>query len=180
MLLTPATLQRLTKREIPICILFNRAIRYAMLKRLFIIVSRLGNGVFWYTLMLLLPLIYGKAGGKVGFLMAITGVLNLLIYRSLKTTTLRERPFECEGSISLGTAPLDKYSFPSGHTMHAIGFSVVLLAYYPIWAWIVGPFCILVALSRVTLGLHYPSDVFVGAILGGSIASLVLHAASMV
>ena len=65
---------------------------------------------------------------------------------------------------------LDLYSFPSGHTMHAVGFTAVLLAYYPTIGILIAPFALLVASSRLVLGLHYPSDVIVGALIGGSVA----------
>lgn len=53
-------------------------------------------------------------------------------------------------------APLDEFSFPSGHTLHAVAFSLVAMAHYPVLAWALVPFTASVAVSRVVLGLHYP------------------------
>ncbi|HNW79764.1 MAG TPA: phosphatase PAP2 family protein, partial [Candidatus Competibacteraceae bacterium] len=72
-------------------------------------------------------------------------------------------------------APLDEYSFPSGHTLHAVSFSIIAVYYYPVLAWLVLPFTVLVALSRLVLGLHYPSDVLAGILLGAALASLTLQ-----
>ena len=69
-----------------------------------------------------------------------------------------------------GADPLDPFSFPSGHTLHAVAFSIVAIAFYPVLAWLLVPFTLLVAASRVVLGLHYPSDVAAGAALGARIA----------
>jgi undecaprenyl-diphosphatase len=51
---------------------------------------------------------------------------------------------------------------------------VVAIAFYPMLAWLLVPFTLLVAISRVVLGLHYPSDVLAGAALGALIAGGVL------
>jgi undecaprenyl-diphosphatase len=68
-------------------------------------------------------------------------------------------------------APLDRYSFPSGHTLHAVCFTTLATSHVPGLAPVLLPFAALVAASRVVLGLHYPSDVLVGAALGASLAS---------
>jgi undecaprenyl-diphosphatase len=68
-------------------------------------------------------------------------------------------------------APLDEYSFPSGHTMHAVAFTLLAVVAFPGLAWVLVPFTVLVALSRLVLALHYPSDVLAGAVLGGALAS---------
>jgi undecaprenyl-diphosphatase len=74
--------------------------------------------------------------------------------------------------IWLTGIPLDRFSFPSGHTLHAAAFTTVALAYYPMLAWLLVPFAVLVAMSRVILGLHYPSDVFARAAIGLSLAAI--------
>ena len=68
-------------------------------------------------------------------------------------------------------APLDEFSFPSGHTLHAVAFSVVAVAHYPVLAWLLVPFTASVAVSRVVLGLHYPSDVLAATGIGGALAA---------
>ena len=56
-----------------------------------------------------------------------------------------------------------------------MSFSTLALAYFPWLAVALVPFAALVALSRPVLGLHYPSDVLCGALIGYSIAQLVLR-----
>jgi undecaprenyl-diphosphatase len=128
--------------------------------------SRLADGPLWYVLIALLPLIGGPKGTACSLQMLGVGLLNLAIYRYIKQRTCRPRPFVACPGIRACTEALDDFSFPSGHTLHAVAFSIVLGYHYPWAAWIVGPFALLVAASRMVLGLHYPSDVAVGAAIG--------------
>ena len=74
-------------------------------------------------------------------------------------------------------APLDEFSFPSGHTLHAVAFTIVAIAHYPVLAWLLVPFAASVAASRVVLGLHYPSDVLAATAIGTGLASVSLWVA---
>jgi undecaprenyl-diphosphatase len=173
--LQAARLQRLSDRELAWCLRFNRASDRRGLERLFATVSRLGDGIFWYLLMLSLPLVQGATAWPAIGRMAAAGLLCLVIYKWLKAKTTRRRPCDCHALIRTSVPPLDQYSFPSGHTLHAVAFSVVAVCHYPRLGWLLLPFTLLVALSRLVLGLHYPSDVLAGALLGGSLATLVLQ-----
>ena len=132
----------------------------------FMTASRLGDGVVWYALMLALPLIYGAAGLRVAAIMLATSAVGLALYKFLKHTFVRERPFIRHAGISLAGAPLDRYSFPSGHTLHAVAFTWQACAAFPELGCLLLPLALAIAASRVILGLHYPTDVLVGAVLG--------------
>jgi undecaprenyl-diphosphatase len=84
---------------------------------------------------------------------------------------VRERPFIRHPGINMEMPPLDRYSFPSGHTLHAVSFTWQAVAHFPELAWILVPASALIALSRVVLGLHYPTDVMAGATLGALLAA---------
>jgi undecaprenyl-diphosphatase len=167
-------LARLSACELDWCVRLQHRSRRPLLRGLFVVVSRLGNGVFWYALMLWLLIGYGwQAVPAVGH-MLLSGLLGLLAYKGLKSKTTRLRPYVSHCGIEALVAPLDEYSFPSGHTLHAVGFTTIAVYFFPGLAWLLLPFTVLVALSRPILGLHYPSDVVVGAILGFGIALSVL------
>ena len=137
-------------------------------------VSRLGDGAFWYGLMAALIAWQGWSAVPAVLHMVVAGLIGTLIYKWLKGATERPRPYQVCPTICCLTAPLDRFSFPSGHTLHAIVFSLVVTAYCPPLGWLVWPFTALVGLSRLALGLHYVSDVRVGALLGGAVAGIAL------
>lgn len=168
-------LRRLAELDLAWCLRLNRASHRRGLERLFAVVSRLGDGVFWYALMLALLVVQGQTALPVVARMLAAGALALALYKWLKSRTTRPRPCTRHDRIRTSVAPLDEYSFPSGHTLHAVSFSIVAVYYYPVLVWLVAPFAVLVALSRMVLGLHYPSDVLAGALLGTGLALLALQ-----
>jgi undecaprenyl-diphosphatase len=152
----------------------HRAARYRTLVRVLVIVSWVGDGPFWYVLIGALALLGGTHGRDVAMQMLLAGLLNLPLYFWLKHSIGRPRPFEQCPDIRACARALDRFSFPSGHALHAFTFLVICLWYFPLAALALVPLVALIAVSRVALGLHYPSDVLAGAVLGTSVASGVL------
>jgi undecaprenyl-diphosphatase len=169
---SPPLPERLSLHDVGWCLRTNRWCARAGVLRYFAAVSRLGDGVFWYALMLGMIFLGGARGPQAAGHMAATGLVSLLLYRLLKRWTRRPRPFARDVRIKAWVAPLDEFSFPSGHTLHAVAFTLIALAHYPALAWPLIPFAASVAASRVVLGLHYPSDVLaatgIGVVLAGT------------
>jgi undecaprenyl-diphosphatase len=69
-----------------------------------------------------------------------------------------------------GTAPVD-FSFPSGHAAGVFAFAAFVALRWPRWGAPALAFAALVAASRVVLGVHYPSDVLAGALLGAAVGA---------
>lgn len=169
-------LARIQRLEHELCVVINRSSHNWVIAGLFASVSRLGDGVVWYSLMALMALTQGQSGFKASVVMVVTGAIGLTIYRLLKKNLVRERPYIGHPNIRIGSQPLDRYSFPSGHTLHAVMFTVIAVAWFPALAAVLIPLTVLIALSRVILGLHYPTDVVVGALIGWSLAEIALLA----
>lgn len=172
----PEAFARLDDVEVRLCLPVNATARFLPVRHYFAAVSRLGDGVAWYALLLLLPLVLGVRALPGALHMGLTALVGVAMYRVLKARLVRERPFASHRGVLAITAPLDRYSFPSGHTLHAACFTVMLAHYHPALLWLVVPFAVSVAVSRVVLGLHYPSDVAAGGLLGWLLAEVSLSA----
>lgn len=163
---------RLLRGDTAICLHWNRWGRQASVRRYFAAVSRLGDGVAWYLLMAAIAVFGGPQGLEVSAQLAATGAVALLLYMGLKRWTRRPRPCASDRRIHALIRPLDEFSFPSGHTLHAAAFTGVSLTHYPELAILLLPFAASIAVSRIVLGLHYPSDVLAASALGGALAGL--------
>lgn len=126
--------------------------------------SRLGDGWFYFLIaflqMLFLPVqltwfIFGIAAFST----------ELILYKLIKPLSKRRRPFHRYPGIKNLIVPPDLYSFPSGHTAAATVAVVVFSMNSPSLLPVFILFAILVGLSRVYLGVHYLTDVIVGALL---------------
>ena len=130
-------------------------------------VTKLGNaGIFWIILTVLFLLIPKMR--KTGVVMAAALIIDLLLCNVLlKNLVARTRPYDVNTGIQLLVAKLRDYSFPSGHT--AASFASVTALYLSgerrIWIIALVISC-LIAVSRLYLYVHYPTDVLGGIIFG--------------
>jgi len=83
----------------------------------------------------------------------------------------RARPYLALPGTNTFHNPLKDHSFPSGHTTAIFAFTVPYMLAQPALAFILLPVACLVGFSRIYLGLHYPSDVLAGAIIGTTVAA---------
>ena len=143
---------------------FARHVAHDGFDRCFVLFSKLGYewGVVPFDIALVLVLAAMRKvreGLFAGIALGGSALLNL----GAKQFFARERP-----SLWESIAPESTYSFPSGHAMGSMTLAavLVLLAWRTRWRWWVAlpalAFALLVGLSRVYLGVHYPSDILAG------------------
>ena len=169
-------LSRMHALDSAVCVTVSHSNQYRLIRDWFRLISRLGDGVFWYGLMLAIVVTQQSEGIMPVIHMIAAGLTGTFVYKWLKQKTHRPRPFQVRQDVWVVGKPLDHFSFPSGHTLHAVAFSVVAIHYYPELSIVLIPFTIMVAMSRVILGLHYPSDVLAGLTIGYGIAQSYLMA----
>ena len=138
--------------------------------------TKLGNGQLWLLFSCLTFLYYVPIG--ITFQIAI--FIQLYIQVLLKNLIKRARPYQKFLDLEALYMPPDPYSFPSGHTCAAFTMAFVSKLVLPV-AW---PYflvvALIIALSRVYLAAHYPSDVFAGVIIAGFSAKIAVTCAYLV
>ena len=137
----------------------------AWLTPIFVVASLLGGG---WGLLALVPFALARATR-----LATLWLLGAIVAQSaavaiLKYSIRRVRPCDALGwCASTAVASPGGFSFPSGHATGSFAFAAFIAVRAPRWAPLAFAWATLVASSRCVLGVHYPSDVLAGALLGG-------------
>lgn len=132
------------------------------------LVSRLGDGHFYLVAGLLSWLIQGWDYGLFAALLLVFAI-ERPVYYLLKNTLRRNRPF-CVLAIESQVKPSDRFSFPSGHTSAAFAFAIVCMQFFPLLSLPLLLLAAAIGFSRIVLGVHYPTDILMGVLLGIVIA----------
>jgi undecaprenyl-diphosphatase len=111
-----------------------------------------------------LPVGFGGAIGDASRHATVTLIVSHLVVQLVKRTIGRPRPSKKLDCRALVAEP-DQFSFPSGHSTAAMAVAVVYAMAFPPSAIVLIPLAILVGVSRVCLGVHYPGDVFIGQLI---------------
>jgi len=145
-------------------------IRMPFLNAIMVFFSTIGNlGLLWIALglVLLFPKSTRRGGVDMLICLAIAYIINDLVIKEL---VARTRPYNTIEELEILVSPLSSYSFPSGHSVSSFASAMVLtLSFGKKGAWAFIP-ATLIALSRCYVGVHYPSDVLAGMIVGTLVA----------
>lgn len=154
--------------DLAIFYLFNHTISTGFLDKFFSIITDVNKWYIAYLILLGIAFFKGGLRGKIavlGLIILIT-VTDQTGYRLLKEFFERIRPCNALSDAITPIGCAGGFSFPSNHALNNFAAAVFLLRLFPQYKWIFLITATLISISRIYLGVHYPSDVLGGAILG--------------
>lgn len=160
-------MELLTQLDGAVLLWIQEYIRKDFLNPVITFITSLGDaGWFWILLSALL--LFSKKYRKIGLTGLIALFIGFLITNLwLKNMVMRIRPYEVIEGLTLIGKKAHDFSFPSGHSTASIAASAVFLVLMPkkfgITAFFLG---ILICFTRLYIGIHYPTDVLAGIIIG--------------
>lgn len=165
----------LTAMEGGILLFIQENLRMPVLNEIMCFITTLGNkGYVWIAFALLM--LCFKRTRKAGAVCAVALLLSLLVTNiTLKNIIQRIRPYEVIDSLKIIVNAEHSYSFPSGHSSSSLAAGWAMFRTLPkklgVPALILG---VVIALSRLYVGVHFPTDVLGGIIIGVAVAELAI------
>lgn len=130
------------------------------------IITLLGGPTFTMSFVLALMLLAKGMLKGCGMICALSLLISFVITHSIKRMVNRERPWQKLNNVNVYNTNFRLYSFPSGHTTAIFSIAMALGLCFPAIYWQLFAISSLVGFSRIYLGVHYPTDVVAGAIIG--------------
>jgi undecaprenyl-diphosphatase len=157
-------MQRLLELDARLSARLRVAERPGKLRNLAAFLAHSGDSWFWLLGLLLVWLLGSPDWKHRALVMGVGIVITAVLVMLIKFTIRRQRPSGQWGKVYRNTDP---HSFPSGHAVRAVMLAVVALGLGPLWfGALLALWVPLVCLARVSMGVHYLSDILAGALFG--------------
>lgn len=152
----------------------NQSISCLPLDHFFGMITNVNNWMIAYIIIAGILLIKGGKKERVALLLTLImiAMTDQFGYKVLKEFFHRPRPFQALQGVLLPSGEAGTYSFPSNHALNNFAIATLFSILYPGYRYALFITASLIAFSRVYLGVHYPSDIIGGALIGSSFGYL--------
>ncbi|MBK8943914.1 MAG: phosphatase PAP2 family protein [Ignavibacteriae bacterium] len=154
--------------DLEIFYFINQTISNPIFDKFFPFITQVKN---WIIAYIFLWFILFFNGGKKGKIAAISVIFLIIISDQISSNFLKNffdriRPSNSLENVNLLINNTKSFSFPSSHAVNNFAVATFFYKLYPKFKWILFTIAVLMALSRPYVGVHYPSDILGGAIIG--------------
>lgn len=146
--------------------LINRKMRNRYFDYIMYRITHLGGAPFSAFVLFALLFFGDNTFKNIGIEIFISLSISQVIVHSLKILLSRERPYNILEQLNTFGINLKDYSFPSGHSAASFSIATTLALNIPKISVVVFTIAIIIGISRIYLGVHYPTDVAAGIIIG--------------
>lgn len=167
-------LDKLLQKDSELLKHLNEHLKCPFLDMLMPLITYLGSIPFCIAVIIFTFYKFGVKSNSPTFILLASLCLSTLISNIIKLTVNRVRPFLTIEDLNIKKIGIDDYSFPSGHTTVAFSIAVFFSFFFRNLLIVFLFLASLVGLSRVYLGVHYPTDVIIGFFIG-SICSIIMY-----
>lgn len=150
---------------------FNETISNSLFDRFFPFITEVKH---WHIAYIIVLGIVFVKGGRAGKIISISSLLLItasdqISSQLIKNFVGRIRPCNALENVNILAGCTGSYSFPSSHAVNNFTIAVFYSYFFPKYKGVLFTVASLVAFSRVYCGVHYPSDILGGAIIGSAI-----------
>lgn len=149
----------------------NGTISNPLFDKFFVFITEVKN---WYLTYLILLLITFFKGGRLGKISSIAVLFLITVSDQVSSFVLKDyfariRPCNVLPDVNILVTCTESFSFPSSHAVNNFAVAVFFAILFPKLKWVLYSSAFLIALSRPYCGVHYPSDIIGGAVIGALI-----------